>query len=253
MRDKKEVLRTEELAAGYNGKAVISGVDISVSSGEILSIIGKNAEGKSTILKTLSGLLKPVAGKIYINEKDREKMAANELSRAVSILLTDKPRAELMSCADVVASARYPYTGKFGTLTKADIDCVEEAMRIADVEKIKNTPFACLSDGQKQRVMLSRAICQDPQVIIMDEPTSFLDIAYKLEFMALTRTLAKEKNIAVIMTIHDLEIAEKLSDKVVCLKNGKVDRTDTPQNIFTDEYIIELFDINGENYKSIYG
>ena len=138
-------------------------------------------------------------------------MSGNELSQNMAVVLTEKLRTEMMTCEEVVATGRYPYTGKFGILSDTDRQAVAEAMEPVHVTTLKNKDFSKISDGQRQRVMLARAICQEPEIIILDEPTSYLDIKYKLDFLSILQEMRKKKELTVVMSLHELELAAKVS------------------------------------------
>lgn len=235
--------KTGQLAVGYGKKPLIRDMEIGLEKGEILTLIGPNGAGKSTILKSIAGQLKLLGGTVYLDGKEMEGMSGRELSREMAVVFTEKLRTEYMTCGDVAATGRYPYTGYFGALSEADKTAVKEAMELVRVTGIKDKDFTKISDGQRQRVMLARAICQEPEIIILDEPTSFLDVKYKLEFLSLLQKLKKEKGLTVIMSLHELELAERISDKVLCIKGEYVERFGKPEEIFAPDYIRSLFAI----------
>ena len=158
-----------------------------------------------------------------------------------------------MTCEEVVSAGRYPYTGRLGILSQDDILAVEEAMRLVRVLPLRDRDFNCLSDGQRQRVLLARAIAQDPKLLVMDEPTSFLDIRHKLEFLHLLKKLVREKQIAAVLSMHELDLAQKFSDTVLCLRDGHVDRFGPPEEIFTGGYIEQLFQVEYGSYDTRFG
>ena len=238
-----EILAAKGLDAGYDGKVILSGVSFTVRPGEILTLVGPNGAGKSTVLKTIAKLLEPAGGTIYLKGTPMEQVGGPELSRTLSILMTERIRGEMMTCTEVVESGRYPYTGRFGALTEADRDKVREAMDLVHVSDLGGQLFSRVSDGQRQRVMLARAICQEPEILVMDEPTSFLDIRYKLELMQILKHLAKEKRVAMILSLHELELAARISDRLLCVRDGKADRIGTPEEVLTESYVEALYDL----------
>ena len=146
------------MSVGYGKQPLIENIEIELKKGEILTLIGPNGAGKSTILRSIAKQLSFLAGTVYINDKDIKKMSGTELSQRMAVVLTDKLRTEMMTCEDVVATGRYPYTGRFGILSKGDFDVVKEAMELVQVTALKDKDFTRISDGQRQRVMLARAI-----------------------------------------------------------------------------------------------
>ena len=239
---------TEGLTVGYHGVPLIKNIKISLKKGEILTLIGPNGAGKTTILRSIIKQLKPLGGVVVLDGKETEQISGKELSRKLSVVLTERVRPEMMTCKEVVATGRYPYTGKFGVLSKEDWKLVDEAMELVHIHELADRDFSKTSDGQKQRVMLARAICQQPDIIILDEPTSFLDIRYKLEFLSILQKLCREKALTVILSLHELELAEKISDRILCVNGRAVDRIGTPEEVMTDGYITQLYGIRMGSY-----
>lgn len=240
--------RTEQLSVGYEGKPLIRNIGIGLRRGEILTLIGPNGAGKTTILKSIARQLKPVSGAVYLDAKALAQMSGAELSRSMAVVFTEKLKTELMTCEDVVATGRYPYTGYFGRLSKEDEDAAAKAMELVHVTGIRNQDFTKISDGQRQRVMLARAICQEPEVIVLDEPTSFLDVKHKLEFLSVLQELRIKKGLTVIMSMHELELAERVSDKLLCVNGAYVERFGRPEDIFRAGYIQSLFGIEAGSF-----
>ena len=233
-------LYTSNLNAGYESD-VVKDISLAVFPGKIVTLIGPNGSGKSTILKTVAGLLEPRGGVIMLEGLNKADIGSKEASKILAAVMTGRINPELMTCKDVIESGRYPYTGLFGKLSEEDVRKVDEAMAATDTADIADKDFRNISDGQRQRVLLARAIAQDPRVLILDEPTSFLDIRYKIDILTRIRKLATEKNIAVLMSLHEPEIAMKLSDTVVAVGDGKVLRMGTVDEVFTEKFIRELF------------
>jgi iron complex transport system ATP-binding protein len=235
--------KTEQMSVGYQGKPLIQNIEIGLHKGEILTLIGPNGAGKSTILKSIAKQLKLIGGVVYLDKKEMDQLSGTELSQRMAVVFTEKLKTELMTCEDVVATGRYPYTGHFGILSKEDYVIIEEAMDLVHVTEIRNQDFTKISDGQRQRVMLARAICQEPEIIILDEPTSFLDVKYKLEFLSALQELRMRKGLTVIMSIHELELAERVSDRILCVNKEYVVRFGKQEEIFRSGYIKSLFGI----------
>lgn len=243
----------DHLTVGYDKKPLIKDICIGIEKGEIVTLIGPNGSGKSTILKSITRQLKLVGGNVEFDGKNLHELSFRELSTKMAVVLTERMKPELMTCHDIVATGRYPYTGRLGMLTREDEEKVEKAMRAVHAEELGGRDFNAISDGQRQRVLLARAICQEPEVIILDEPTSFLDIRHKLELLAILRRMAKEKGITVIMSLHEIDLAQKISDKVVCVKGDRIAGFGNPEEIFTEEKIRELYGIDNGYYDPCFG
>ena len=243
-----EFLKTENLSVGYDGRALIRDVCLRVQRGKIVTLIGPNGSGKSTILKTIVGQLSKVSGTVFLEEMDMAQMRQNETARRMAILMTQRVHPELMTCFDVVSTGRYPYTGALGLLSREDKSIVLEAMALVNSEDLADRPFDAISDGQRQRILLARALCQQPEIIVLDEPTSYLDIRYTLELLTILKTMVREKNLAVLMSLHELELAERVSDTVVCVSGDRIDRMGSPKEIFSSDYIAKLYHMEPGKY-----
>lgn len=241
---------TKNMCVGYDQKPLIKEIEITLHKGEILSLIGPNGAGKSTVLKSIAGQLKLLGGTVYLGDENLSSMKASDLAKKMSVLFTEKIRAELKTCRDVVATGRYPYTGWFGVLSEEDERIVDEVMELIHITELSGQDFDRISDGQKQRVMLARAICQEPEILILDEPTSYLDIKYKLEFLSILQEMRVKKGLTVIMSLHELELAKIVSDRILCLKDEYVLRYGPPDEVFTSDFIERLYDIREEELKA---
>ena len=243
-----KILKTESVSVGYGGKVLIGEVAIEAAPGEIVTLIGPNGAGKSTILKSIAGQLALIGGTVYLDGRDMARESRGEIARKMAALFTDRVKPELMTCFEVAAAGRYPYTGRMGFLSAEDKRIVREILELTGGADIAEEPFGAVSDGQRQRVLLARALCQEPKVLILDEPTSFLDIRFKLEFLTTLRKMARERGLAVIMSLHELDLARRISDKVVCVAENKIDRIGTPEECFERDYIAGLFHMEAGKY-----
>ena len=239
-------LSTDKLNTGYTSD-LVTDICLEAKPGKIVTLIGPNGCGKTTLLKTLTGELKSRGGVIYIDGKDRNSLKADEVARTVSAVMTYRTRPELMTCREVVSVGRYPYTGRLGILSETDKAIVMEAMEWTDTAGIADSLFINISDGQRQRIMLSRAIAQEPEILLLDEPTSYLDISHKLDLLDKIRKLASERDIAVLMSLHELEIAMRISDIVVAVGEGKVLRCGPPEEVMTEAFIRDLYALGGRD------
>lgn len=239
----QSVLRAQDLCVGYGSTCVVREITFGVEPGEILTLIGGNGAGKSTILKCVSGQLAPLAGQVLLDGESIMCLPKSALARKLSVVLTERIQGDWMTCEEVVAAGRYPYTGRLGVLSEADRRKVWQVMETVGIASLAARDFPTLSDGQKQLTMLARALCQEPEVLVLDEPTSYLDIRYKLELLSILQRMAREERLTVIMSLHELELAERVSDKLLCIKGGRVHRYGSPEEIFTPGYPQELFDM----------
>lgn len=249
----KDVIRTHGLFAGYGKRVVVKDISFSVEAGKILTLIGPNGSGKSTILKSIAGQLGVLSGTVYFSGKSLRDMGDGEIAKQLSFVMTERVRPEFMSCREVVSTGRFPYTGRFGILTEKDREKVREAMTLVHADGLADEDFRKISDGQKQRVMLARAICQDTPVLILDEPTSFLDIRYKLDILTHIRQLAREKKTAVVMSLHELELAQKVSDYIACVEDGRIGKLAPPESVFCGDYIQRLYGIETMSFDPVLG
>lgn len=241
-------LETEKLSVGYDGKPLIRDVCLQVQRGKIVTLIGPNGSGKSTILKTIVSQLSKVSGTVLLEGAPMERCGQKEIAKRMAILMTERIHPELMTCYDVVSTGRYPYTGALGLLGKEDKRIVEESLELVHGRDMADRPFDAISDGQRQRILLARALCQTPEIIVLDEPTSYLDIRYKLELLTILKTMVREKNLAVLMSLHELDLAQRVSDTVVCVSGDRIDRMGPPEEIFSNDYIARLYHMEPGKY-----
>lgn len=246
----KNSLETRRLQAGYGKTAVVEDVSLQIRPGEVLTLIGPNGSGKSTILKSITGQLAPLGGAVYLDGRDSAKMKTGEIARQLAMVMTDRIHPEYMTCRDVVAAGRYPYTGRLGILQPEDREKVDEAIRLVHADEVADKNFMKISDGQRQRIMLARAICQSTPVLLLDEPTSFLDMKYKLDILASIRKMAWERQTAVIMSLHELDLAQKVSDRIACVGGGRILKVGTPEEIFKGDFLQKLFDVEEKSFNT---
>ena len=211
------------LSIGYTKKSVASELNATFKDGELSCLLGPNGIGKSTLLRTMMGLQPPIYGDIIYNDSNSSRsireMSLKELSRSVSIVLTDKPDVANMTVAEVVAMGRNPYTGFWGTLSDDDKRIVTSHLDDVGMSSFAHRPMRELSDGERQKVMTAKALAQSTPVILLDEPTSFLDFQSKVEMMQLFRSLAHNMNKTIVLSTHDLLLAEKMADSIWWMEN----------------------------------
>ena len=246
-------IKTKDLSVGYQGKVLIRDINLDIKKGEIVTLIGPNGAGKSTILKSVTRQLKLIGGEVYLDSDEIRKLSYKSMARKVAVMLTERMKPELMTCHDVVATGRYPYTGRLGVLSREDENKVDEALMAVHAQELGIRNFLEISDGQRQRILLARAICQEPEVMILDEPTSYLDIRHKLELLEILRKMAKEKEITVIMSLHEIDLAQKISDKIICVKGDAISHFGAPETIFREDIIRELYEIDNGSFDPCFG
>ena len=244
---------TKDLAIGYGKAPLAEAIAVGIPRGKILTLIGPNGAGKSTLLKTLAGQLAPVGGTVLLDGQDLTSYTGNARAQKLALMLPHTRRTELTTCFEFAAAGRIPYTGRLGILSDADRQQVHAALELVGAEHLADRDFNCISDGQRQRILLARAICQQPEIILLDEPTSFLDIKGKIELLTILQKLAHTQNLAVIVSLHELDMAQKISDAVVCVSPGSVSGVLTPEQAFAPENIRTLYRLSAEQYETLFG
>jgi len=218
-------LAIEDLAIGYSGKkrdhVIGRHIGFSLQPGELCAIIGINGIGKSTLLRTLGKVQSSLSGKIWINEKDLDSYATDELAATVSIVLTEPIASKNLSIWELVALGRQPYTNWIGKLTPTDKTKIMDALEMLELKELQHKKCYELSDGQLQRALIARALAQDTSVILLDEPTSHLDLYHKVHILKLLRSIAHRRQTTIVLTSHEIELAIQLCDKILILGTDK--------------------------------
>ena len=235
-----EVLKTNGLTIGYKGNALMPPIDVTLHEGEAVALVGANGSGKTTLFKTLTGNLKPIEGQIKLCGKPLSDYTPNERAKLFSLVLTEKPDDLFLKVFDIVASGRYPHSGLMAKLLEEDLNLIKEKLQVIGVYHLIDRYFVSLSDGEKQKVMIAKALVQDTPIIYMDEPSAFLDYPSKVELLRLINRLANEEHKTILYSSHDLELLMKHNVKmwVVC-KNKPLVECQT--NSFDNETIKDYF------------
>lgn len=250
------IIETKDLYTGYGKNKIVSKkINLNANGGEFIVLIGPNGCGKSTLFKTISGLQKPISGDIFIMNETIKKISVKEKAKLFSLVLTDKIEVENITVFDIVSMGRYPYIGMFGNLSATDKEIVCKAIDSCAIYHLQNNLFDQLSDGEKQRVMIARAIAQQTPIILLDEPTAHLDIPNKINILMMLRHLAKCFDKAIITITHDLDLALSWSDRVWLMnKYGEI-FDGVPEDIVFGNFINDVFksdkvnfDINNGNF-----
>ena len=219
---------------------VASGIDIDVAEGELTAVIGINGVGKSTFLRTISGIQPALSGKILINTEAREDIRPQQLARFISLVLTEQPLSKNLSVAELVALGRQPYTNWIGTLSAEDRKMVKKALALVNIEDLQNKKCYELSDGQLQKVLIARALAQDTKMMILDEPTSHLDMYHKAQVLKLLKQLSQQTGKAIIFATHEINLALQLCDKIILMKPSQVIQ-DAPKQLIQKGHFENIF------------
>ena len=215
------IISISHLSVGYSPSLpVISDINIEVKSGQLTCLIGENGIGKSTLLKTLAGFLPKMGGDLLLDNRDIHSFSQRELARQVSIVLTQKPDVQNLTTEEIIGLGRSPYTGFFGKLRADDRAVVDDAITAVGIEKLRGRMIQTLSDGERQKVMIAKALAQQTPVILLDEPTAFLDFPSKAETFQSLRRMAHERDKLILLSTHDLELAVRFADCLLEVKNN---------------------------------
>ena len=240
------MLEFKNLSVGYDQAPLQKPFSLKIERGEIFTLIGPNGSGKSTLLKTLIKELSPVQGSVFFDGKNLNSLSLKDLAKEVSALLTVPVKPELMTCRDVVASGRYPFTGPFALLKEDDEKKIDEAIALVQAQDYAHKDFMKVSDGQKQRIMFARALCQNPRLLVLDEPTSFLDIKWRLELLKILENLSGQ-GVTVIASMHEIDLALKISHRILCIGKGQISELSRNEAECKNQ-ICALYNLSEEDY-----
>ena len=217
------VISLSQLSVGYTlSHPVISDINLELRSGQLACLIGENGIGKSTLLKTLTGFLPKLKGSLLLGNRDIESFSQRELARQVSIVLTQKPDVQNLTIEEIIGLGRSPYTGFFGRLRTEDRKVVDDAIATMGIEKLRGRMIQTLSDGERQKVMIAKALAQETPIILLDEPTAFLDFPSKAETFQSLQRMAHERDKLILLSTHDLELAVRFADSLLEVKRGRL-------------------------------
>ncbi|MDR3704367.1 MAG: ABC transporter ATP-binding protein [Paludibacteraceae bacterium] len=246
------ILTTENLSIGYKKTAIQQQLDLEVRAGEMVCLIGPNGSGKSTLLRTLCGLQKGLKGKIKIEGKDLTLLNNTQKALSLSFVLTDKVEVDNLSVFDLVFTGRYPHTTWLGNRTENDLRITDEAIDMVHLRHKRNSLINELSDGEKQRAMIAKALAQCTPLIFLDEPTAHLDLPNRVEIMLLLRRLAKETRKAIVLSTHELDLALQAADTIWLMNENGI-KTGLPEDLVLEGYIEKTFTNPQVNFDSATG
>jgi iron complex transport system ATP-binding protein len=239
-------LRTRDLTVGYRARhltrAVLERINVTVSRGELVCLLGPNGIGKSTLLRTLAAMQPALAGRVELDDHDTRMLTAGELARRLAVVLTDRSVVDGLTARRVVELGRYPHLGWFGVLSRRDCVAVDAALAAVGASHLSDHEMARLSDGERQRVMIARALAQQPSVLLLDEPTAFLDLPSRVELMALLRELTRREHVLAILSTHDLELALRVADVVWLVMPGGELASGAPEDVMLSGAINAAFE-----------
>lgn len=242
-------VRVENIYVNYGEKKVIEGINFEVEDGEIVSIIGPNGSGKSTLLKTMSRCLRPIKGKVYLDNEEIYRINTKKVAKKLAILPQVKMAPSDIKVEELVSYGRYPHLDFGQRLKHDDKEIINWAIEETDLQKFRNRYVSTLSGGERQRAWIAMSLAQKPKILLLDEPTTFLDISYQLEILELIKELNKTLNITVIMVLHDLNQAARYSDKLFVLKDGKLLKIGSPRSIISKSLLRDVFEIKADIYE----
>ena len=244
----ESILHSEGLSVGYRAP-VLREVNLDFGSGQFIALLGPNGAGKTTLLRTLSRHLKPLAGQIEVLGRDLDTLSALELARLVAVCLTDNAKPPLLSVDEFVALGRYPHTGMMGRLSLHDAEIVERSLAAVTASGLSGRLVEQLSDGERQKVVLARALAQEPKLMLLDEPTAHLDLKHRIEVMGILRSLCRSHGLTVLASLHDIDVAAKVSDRVLLVQNGGIRDYGLPETVLTSETVAELYGFGDADFN----
>jgi len=234
----------ENLVVGYGaGENVIENESMVAEPGKVTALVGPNGSGKSTLLKALANHLAPDEGVVSVDGSEINDLNKKEIARRLSMLSQESISPDSITVEELVTHGRYPHRGFFETMTKEDREAVERAIELAGIEHLRNRELGSLSGGQKQLAWIAMVLAQETGVLLLDEPTIFLDLRHQLEVMRIVETLRDESDVTVVVVLHDINQAARYSDRMVVLKDGCVSARGKPEEVLTEELLADVFGI----------
>jgi len=239
-------IATKNLAVAYDDNLIFDDLELQIPRGKITAIIGPNGCGKSTVLKAVGRILKPKTGMVYLNGEDIHSLSTREIARKMAILPQSPQAPAGLIVGELVAYGRFPHQRGFGKLKPEDKKIIAWALKVTKLTGFETTAVDSLSGGQRQRVWIAMALVQQTDLILLDEPTTYLDLSYQLEVLELLYRLNREQNCTIVMVLHDLNLAARFADYMVAIRSGDIIRHGTPEEVVTAEVLREVFHIDAQ-------
>ncbi|MDF2869177.1 MAG: transporter related [Anaerocolumna sp.] len=233
-----------KIVAGYDKKIIINDIDVVIPNNKISVIIGANACGKSTLLKTLARLIKPVSGEVVLDGKQISEIPPKQLARVLGLLPQSPVVPEGITVSDLVSRGRYPYQNFLKGLGKKDYEAVEEALEIMGITELANRSVDELSGGQRQRVWIAMALAQQTDILLLDEPTTFLDITYQVEILDLLTDLNRKRGTTIVMVLHDINLSARYADYIFAVQKGNLIAQGEPSEVISEELMKQVFGLD---------
>lgn len=240
----ENIISIDSLWFKYDKENILEDINININQGSFISIIGPNGSGKTTLLKNMVNLLTPTKGSINLFKKDIKNIKYKDLAKKVAVVHQSNNIGYNFSVEDVVMMGRFPYLKRFQSETSKDYEIAEKAMKNTGIFDLKDRSILNISGGEMQRVMIARALVQEPEILVLDEPISNLDLKYQVGILNICKELNKKENLTVICILHDINLASRYSDNIILLKDGKIHSLDKPNNVITKKNIKEVYDID---------
>lgn len=242
----KNAINIKDLRIGYDKKIIIEGLDLCIEEGKVTSIIGPNGCGKSTLLKSIGRILKKEKGEVFLLDKNMDNMKSKEIAEKLAILSQNPTAPSELKVEELVSYGRYPHRSNVNKLSRKDKEKIEWALKVTNTLEFRERELSDLSGGQRQRVWLAMALAQETDILLLDEPTTFLDMSHQLEVLNIVNNLNEKHKCTVVMVLHDINHAAKYSDFIIAMKDGKILYKDEPNSIMKKEVLKNIYNIDAE-------
>lgn len=239
-------ISTKNLNISYGNLYIVKDLNLNIPKGKITTIIGANGCGKSTVLKTIARIIQPKSGDIYINDKNIKEQSSKDLAKTMAVLPQSPQAPSGLTVEELIAYGRFPHQKVFGKLKKEDTDIVTWALEVTGIDEFRDRPIEALSGGQRQRAWIAMALAQQTDILVLDEPTTYLDLAHQLEVLNLLEELNRTQGTTIVMVIHELNNAARFADHMIGVKKGKIVCQGDAYEVMTKENLRELFNIDAE-------